>query len=108
KQPLKPRLQCSRSKTKSHRVRHRAACNRRCKLASLARARRDHPRSRTGGVSSITPGCTMTGIAPEPFEGLDTATASVRLAQCGWNELPAAKPRNLPRIAFGVVTDPMF
>jgi P-type Ca2+ transporter type 2C len=40
--------------------------------------------------------------------GLPSGEAAARLARDGFNELPAARPRNLPAIAAGIVREPMF
>ncbi|HSM94566.1 MAG TPA: cation-translocating P-type ATPase [Rhizomicrobium sp.] len=47
----------------------------------------------------------MAGIV---HQGLTSAEAAARLRQFGSNELPAPDRRNLARIAFGVVRQPMF
>ncbi len=47
-------------------------------------------------------------MAVDLEHGLPHQTASRRLAQDGYNELPSAKPRRLWRIAYDVVREPMF
>ncbi|WP_291097340.1 MULTISPECIES: cation-translocating P-type ATPase [unclassified Flavobacterium] len=41
-------------------------------------------------------------------QGLNTAEAKERLITHGYNELPSAKPKNIWRIAFEVMKEPMF
>lgn len=42
------------------------------------------------------------------IKGLSAKEASEKLKQHGFNELPSSKPRNLWRIAFEVIKEPMF
>ncbi len=41
-------------------------------------------------------------------KGLDSATVAAKLSQFGYNELPTAAPKNVWRIAFEVMKEPMF
>ena len=50
-------------------------------------------------------GAVLTG---DPTAGLFANEAAARLARDGFNELPAARPRNLFTIAAGVTREPMF
>ena len=44
----------------------------------------------------------------DPAAGLSAGEAAARLARDGFNELPTARPRNLPAIAASVAREPMF
>jgi Ca2+-transporting ATPase len=44
----------------------------------------------------------------DPAAGVSASEAAARLARDGFNELPAARPRNLLAVAGGVVREPMF
>lgn len=44
----------------------------------------------------------------QPYRGLTQAEAAARLKVEGYNELPAAKPRNLRAIILDVLREPMF
>ena len=42
------------------------------------------------------------------YLGLSQAEAEARLKKDGYNELPTSKPRNLFKIIWGVLSEPMF
>lgn len=45
---------------------------------------------------------------PEALKGLTSSEAKIRQQTEGYNELPRAEHRTLPRIALGVIREPMF
>ncbi len=50
----------------------------------------------------------MPDTTTDALTGLSAREALRRLQACGWNELPAARPRSLLAIAWTVVREPMF
>src|SRR5579862_8549207 len=50
----------------------------------------------------------MTSAGIRERSGVTHSETVARLAQDGYNELPAARSRSVPRIVFDVVREPMF